>query len=35
MDRELEELGAGLIWLAGIIVAAALCLGGAFFVGWR
>lgn len=34
MDSELEELGAGLIWLAGIILAAALCLGGAFIVGW-
>lgn len=35
MDSEAEELGAGVIWLAGIVVAAALCLGGVFIVGWQ
>jgi hypothetical protein len=35
MDSELEELGAGVIWLAGIVVAAVLSLGGAFIVGWQ
>ena len=34
MDRELEELGAGVIWLCGIAAALVLALGGAFLVVW-
>lgn len=35
MDSELEELGAGVIWFVGIILAAVLSLGGAVIVGWQ